>query len=173
MKNYSNDTHITILMQSILRGYHPPINDYVPKIYRDLIESRWSQNPNDRPSFEYDHKGVRLQLNMKQIPKAYRNLIEKCWSQNLNDRPTFTEIVEQLKTNQEFITENINQGGFYEYINLVDKYKINIKTLNANEESNKNEISNTKSMKRLLNKISFNLQNEKATEIVERNERKP
>ncbi|KAK8836698.1 hypothetical protein M9Y10_037635 [Tritrichomonas musculus] len=37
------------------------------------------------------------------IHKAYKNLIERCWSQDPKMRPTFDQIVNELKTNSEFI----------------------------------------------------------------------
>ena len=57
------------------------------------------------------------------IGKSYQNLIEKCWSQNPADRPTFEEIVEHLKNDPGFITEDIDAGDFYKYVDYIDEYQ--------------------------------------------------
>lgn len=57
------------------------------------------------------------------ISSAFRNLIEKCWSHDPNDRPTFNEIVDMLKSNQDFITDDVNQKEYYDYISYVDNYQ--------------------------------------------------
>ena len=59
----------------------------------------------------------------KEIPAAYKDLIERCWSQDPRDRPTFEEIMKELKTNHEFITEKVNEGELLNYIRYVDEYK--------------------------------------------------
>ena len=58
---------------------------------------------------------------IKPIPECYKKLIEKCWSHDPNERPTFSEIVLQLKTNPEFVTENINKNEYYKYIELIEE----------------------------------------------------
>lgn len=57
------------------------------------------------------------------IPPAYRNLIERCWPEDPKDRPKFESIVDELKTNREFITESIDKEYFYEYVKYVKKIK--------------------------------------------------
>lgn len=57
----------------------------------------------------------------KQIPASYKNLIEKCWSQFPNDRPTFEQIVEQLKSDDNFITKNINRKEYQSFIKYIDE----------------------------------------------------
>ena len=48
----------------------------------------------------------------KQINEAYCNLIEHCWDQDPDARPTFDEIVDELRNNKEYITQNINKQEY-------------------------------------------------------------
>ena len=63
--------------------------------------------------------GSRPKINEK-VPEIYRNLIECCWSQLPEDRPTFDQIVEELKTNKEFITDSINKSEFFDFVNFIE-----------------------------------------------------
>ena len=63
---------------------------------------------NERPEFK------------QPISKCYKNLIERCWSQEPENRPTFDEIVEELETDTDFITENsIDAMEYFKYIEYV------------------------------------------------------
>ena len=53
------------------------------------------------------------------VPEHYQNLIQKCWSQEPTDRPTFDEIVEELETNPDFITEDVNEEEYRKYIEYI------------------------------------------------------
>ncbi|KAK8839065.1 hypothetical protein M9Y10_032532 [Tritrichomonas musculus] len=57
------------------------------------------------------------------IPLAFQDLISQCWSDNPEERPSFDEIVYQLKTNKDFITDSINEDEFYDYVDFIDNYK--------------------------------------------------
>ena len=54
------------------------------------------------------------------IPVAFRTLICRCWSQYSSKRPTFEEIVDDLKNNNKYITESINESEYYDYIYSLD-----------------------------------------------------
>ena len=56
------------------------------------------------------------------IEECYQNLIERCWSQASSVRLTFDEIKEELKNNDEFITDEINEEVFNEYIKYINEY---------------------------------------------------
>ena len=58
------------------------------------------------------------------IKEVYKNLIERCWSQNPELRPTFEEIINEFRTNKEFITEEINKEEYYKYIDMIDQSTI-------------------------------------------------
>ena len=81
---YKNFTYYRVLHE-VSNGYRPPMKDY--------------------------------------IPLCYQNLIETCWSQNPNDRPTFSEIVDTLRNNEEFITENVDLDEFLNYVDLIDDFQ--------------------------------------------------
>ena len=54
------------------------------------------------------------------IPPAYRDLIERCWSQQPENRPTFDDIVNELRHNQEYITDLVNEVEFLDYVDFID-----------------------------------------------------
>ena len=63
--------------------------------------------------------GVRPKFNVD-IPKCYKFLIEKCWHKEPKKRPTFSEIVNYLKNDEEFITDDVDEDQFLEYVKFVD-----------------------------------------------------
>ena len=63
---------------------------------------------NERPAFPHP------------IPDCYRDLITRCWSNEAEKRPTFSEIVDELKNNKEFITENVDESEYFDYINYIE-----------------------------------------------------
>lgn len=58
-------------------------------------------------------------------PKAFQKLIERCWAKDPEERPTFKEIVNLLKTDPGFITDDIDKEEYYKYINLIDQHMDN------------------------------------------------
>lgn len=58
------------------------------------------------------------------ICPSYSNLIEGCWSSNVEDRHTFSEIVTELKTNPNFITESINKEEYLKYIQDLNEAQV-------------------------------------------------
>ena len=58
------------------------------------------------------------------ICKAFRDLIEKCWSQDPKSRPSFDEILKELRTNEEFISEDVVSKDYYEYIKFIDEFQV-------------------------------------------------
>ena len=57
------------------------------------------------------------------ISDSYKKLIEECWSQEPKERPTFADIVERLKTDRGFITEEIDEDEYQKYVNYIESYK--------------------------------------------------
>ena len=53
------------------------------------------------------------------VPNVYREMIERCWSQQPEKRPSFDEIVEDLKTNPDFMTNSIDESEFYDYVDYI------------------------------------------------------
>lgn len=51
------------------------------------------------------------------ICPSYQNHIESCSSSNAENRPTFSENVTELKTNPNYITENINKEEYLKHLN--------------------------------------------------------
>ena len=62
----------------------------------------------DRPEFKYP------------IPDCYHSLIARCWAQDPEERPTFEQIVEELKNNDEFITDCVDKDEFLDYVDMID-----------------------------------------------------
>lgn len=58
------------------------------------------------------------------VPDCYKDLIERCWAQDPKDRPTFSEIVEELKTNSDFITGTMDEGDFITYVDYIEDCEI-------------------------------------------------
>lgn len=58
------------------------------------------------------------------IKDCYKNLIEKCWAHDPKDRPTFDEIVNDLKTNEEFILDDVDKEEFLNYIESIENSQI-------------------------------------------------
>lgn len=58
------------------------------------------------------------------ICPSCQNLIESCWSSNVEGRPTFSEIVTELKTSLNFITENINKEEYLKYIQDLNEAQV-------------------------------------------------
>lgn len=56
----------------------------------------------------------------KSVPMCYKNLIKRCWNQDPNQRPSFDDIVNELKTNEDFVQENIDKKEFHQYICFID-----------------------------------------------------
>lgn len=53
------------------------------------------------------------------ICKAIRDLIERCWDQDPSKRPTFEQIVDELESNPDFITDEIEVDDFLDYQDYV------------------------------------------------------
>ena len=56
-----------------------------------------------------------------EIPDVYKKLIERCWDQSADLRPTFDQIVNELRTNELFVTEKMDKEEFLKYIQKIDK----------------------------------------------------
>lgn len=84
-------------------------------------------------------KSLRISLDqkLKEVPESYRKLIEKSWAQDPSERPTFDEIVFQLKSDPEFITEKVNKEEYEKYINFVEKAIENYGIINNDSNSMK------------------------------------
>lgn len=63
----------------------------------------------DRPKFK------------ESFPKCYQHLIERCWSDDPKERPSFDEIVNELLTNKDFITSEIDEKLYRSYVDIYFK----------------------------------------------------
>ncbi|KAK8860760.1 hypothetical protein M9Y10_012426 [Tritrichomonas musculus] len=100
----------------------------------DLIENVSKQGK--RPTFECE------------IPSCYQNLIERCWSQDPKDRPTFDEIVDELKNNREFITDEVDENQFQNYVNFIETASVSFdpeKTIEQMDELLQSNTNDNKS----------------------------
>lgn len=67
---------------------------------------------NERPKFNFP------------ISSCYIDLITRCWSVDPKDRPTFQNIVEELRTNKDFIIDTIDADEFYDFVDSIDETSI-------------------------------------------------
>ena len=61
------------------------------------------------------------EIDHEKVPKRYIELIEACLNEDPHERPTFEQIVEDLKDDEEFITENVDMKKFEEFIKFIEK----------------------------------------------------
>lgn len=61
------------------------------------------------------HKNDRPKYTV-QILNIYKELIERCWSSDQLSRPKFEEIANELRFNQNYITEKVNVKEFKDYV---------------------------------------------------------
>lgn len=54
------------------------------------------------------------------IPKIYRKLIDSCWDDDPKKRPTFEDIVNDLRSNKEYITDGVDESLYLSYIDIID-----------------------------------------------------
>ena len=95
--------------------------------------------------------GFRPSFN-EQINSTYENLIKRCWSNEPNERPTFEEIVNELKTNKGFITNEIDESEYIKYIDFLDQHESNQKeSIDSNSNSNFKGISEEEIVSSLTN----------------------
>ena len=86
------------------------------------------------------------------IPYLFRELLQRCWSMNPNDRPTFNDIVDELKNNPDYITQNIDENEFYEYIDFIDNAH---SSFDINKSVQASDLAHENSVRRLLKKINI------------------
>ena len=96
-----------LVVYNIMTCNHPFDNFSIPKELKQAI-----CDEGKRPEF------------VVPVAKVYRSLIERCWSQDPKSRPTFDEILEELKTNPEFITDEVDSKDYFEYIKFIDEFPI-------------------------------------------------
>ena len=80
------------ILQKVSKGYRPTIPTYVPSAYSDLIMRCWSQNPEDRPSFDEmttNSSLIKLKVkNLKSILMKLKNMIK-----SLNPKKLLTKLL--------------------------------------------------------------------------------
>lgn len=115
----SGDVYSFSMVSYILLTNQEPYENYF-----DLTKAIYSQK---RPEFNCP------------ISECYKNLITRCWSENPSDRPSFNEIVDILKNDERFITENVDKVEFMFYVNLIDQKIKESKIVEIEEEYNDDE----------------------------------
>ena len=98
------------------------------------------------------------------VPDAYRNLIESCWSQDPDKRPSFDNIVKDLESNEEFITELIDKIEFEDYVDYIKKYE---STFDKNKKRvNFEEFIKVYGRNKIIKKFSKNIINDSDEESI-------
>ena len=59
-----------------------------------------------------------------EIPESYRKLIEICLSPNKEERPRFDQIIDILKNDPGFITEDVDHNSYLKHMKKIDKNAI-------------------------------------------------
>lgn len=54
-----------------------------------------------------------------EVPDCYQKLIRQCWSNEPENRMSFSEIVNFLKTDENFLTQKVDKNDFFKYINEI------------------------------------------------------
>ena len=106
-KEYSKSSDVYsfgLIIYEILSGEKPFTNVISPKGIKQIILDEES-----RPQIP------------ETICESYRNLIERCWSQKPELRPTFETIVDELRTNPSFITQDVDEDEYRKYIKYIDE----------------------------------------------------
>ena len=122
-------------------------------------------------------KGERPRIK-ETVPNVYQELIKKCWSEDPNERPTFEEISTLLKTNAEFITDEINKDDFIKYIKEIeqklekDKFKSisEENTQKIDENDNNNSTNSIEKSQKVEEDNNESLNTKESTQKVEEND---
>ena len=69
----------------------------------------------------------------KPVPEAYEDLMQRCWSPMPSNRPTFDEILNELRTNREFITDEVDKVEYLKYIQYISEYNVIFGSNKSNE----------------------------------------
>ena len=51
-------------------------------------------------------------------------MIEACWSEEISKRPSFSQIILELETNPEFISDDVDRNEFFKYIKSIEQSDI-------------------------------------------------
>ena len=100
-----------------------------------------------RPKFNYP------------IPYGYRKLIEQCWHENPRKRPNFRQIVESLETKRDFITQNVDEEEYLNYVSFIKDQIDNNSQQNANniQENPTNENDTNSDKQESFNKVKIDM----------------
>ena len=60
------------------------------------------------------------EIDHEKVPKRYIKMIEACLNEDPYERPTFKQIVDDLKNDEDFITENVDKEKFEENIKYIE-----------------------------------------------------
>lgn len=91
----SSDVYtLAFIVYDIMIGEQPFTNMNIYQLIKKVL------NEGKRPEISED------------VPDAYKQLIEICWLQDCEERPSFDSIVENLKNNDDFITDVVDQSEF-------------------------------------------------------------
>ncbi|KAK8886661.1 Actin- protein 3 [Tritrichomonas musculus] len=87
------------------------------------------------------------------ISPPYQELLQNCWSQNQSERPKFEDIVEALKTNQDFIADTIDESEYYNYIDYIEEHK---SSFDINSSIHYKDLMKKKGKKTKIEQVSIN-----------------
>lgn len=100
------------------------------------------------------------------VPECYQNLLRKCWSHLPEERPTFEDIIDMIKANPDFISDDVDEDEFIKYVESIgDTFNVAI--------SASSEKPNSKPKSVTFKEVSFDMQKvkeeDKIIEMIEEN----
>ena len=76
----------------------------------------WQSYSNEYYLYKVCMINFRPQIKEKDVPRSYIKLVESCQDDDKLKRPTFNDICIDLRSNSGFITDNIDQNEFLNYV---------------------------------------------------------
>ncbi|KAK8840864.1 hypothetical protein M9Y10_027691 [Tritrichomonas musculus] len=157
-----NDSFIYLSPETITNIEYTKTSDvysYSIIAYQLLSTKKAFKKFYDQNTIEKVRRGERPKFE-DSVPESYRSLIERCWSEKVSERPTFEDIVQELRSDEGFITGGVEKDTFLTYVDYIDECLSSTEILTFNDfiESKSPQIeSATVKIKKGDLKVNFHL----------------
>ena len=141
-KDFKNTNEI--YSEVVLKGNRPKIPSFVSNFYRQLIEKCWSQDPNERPSFDeiVDH----LKNNVNFITKNIRK----------EDYTNYIEFIGKCQLSFDFKHQILKLDDFINAKSKIDENEQKINEIEQSNDQNNNEDLSDGNNRLIQNEIETN-----------------